>query len=662
MKMVLRENNNRLVARAKEPVAAKPIIARALASIFAPDEYLTPSQWAARYLIVPDGPYAGDKFNLTLAPYLVEPLDAFADDVACNKIVIRKSAQTGFTLLAIAAIGHMIDREPCRMMVVQPTDGALSEFNREKLQPAIEQTEPLTTRVRPQTSRSAYGSTQYSKRYPGGSLTLAIATSTADLRSRTVKKVIKDEASEYPADLDGQGSPHAMISARYESFLATEDWKELNISTPVIKGDCFIDAEFEAGDQRYWHVPCPKCKSEFVFTFGQQFRYSSEFPHEAYYLTPCCGTVIKHYQKNVLVRRGRWIATNEAPGRHRSYHFDAMSSPFVPWDVIAARFIEAKDDATKLKSFDNLTLGLPHEVRGDAPDHVRLMALRESYERGRIPPAGLLLTAAADVQANAIYVEVVAYGADKQTWVVEALVLDGDTDDPDGGAFKKLTRVYEMLWPDHYGHTRPVDALGVDSGFRANVVYAWCRQRPGTFALKGGDGWSRPAISTPSLVDVDIAGRRIKQGAAVWTVGTWSLKAQLYAALRKQRQVEGADEEPPGACHFGMWLEENYFTQLVSEYLADEKFKGRLRRVWKERGANHFLDCRIYNNALADYLGLNRMTPREWQSLARLRGVPDRPAAAPAASSSAQPTPAPAPKRPEPAPPRASRSSFMDSF
>ena len=159
-----------------------------------------------------------------------------------------------------------------------------------------------------------------------------------------------------------------------------------------------------------------------------------------------------------------------------------------------------------------------------------------------------------------------------------------------------------------------------------------------------------------------IAGRRIKQGAAVWTVGTWSLKAQLYAALRKQRQVEGADDEPPGACHFGMWLEENYFLQLVSEYLADEKFKGRLRRVWKERGANHFLDCRIYNNALAYYLGLNRMTPREWQSLARLRGVPDRPAAAPAVSSSAQPTPAPAPKRPEPAPPRASRSSFMDGF
>jgi phage terminase large subunit GpA-like protein len=653
----VRPPGRRGVARAQQAAPALPIVANALASVLAPAEYLTPSQWAAKHLIVPDGPYAGDFFNATLAPYLVEPLDAFADDIAVNKIVIRKSAQTGFTLLAIAAIGHMIDREPCRMMVVQPTDGALSEFNREKLQPAIEQSEPLLERVRPQTTRSARGSTTYSKRYPGGSLTLAIATSTADLRSRTVKKVIKDEASEYPFDLDGQGSPHAMITARYESFLATEDWKELNISTPVIKGDCYIDAEFEAGDQRYWHVPCPGCATEFIFTFGPCFRFNRGYPYDAHYVTSCCGAVIKHFQKNALVRRGRWVATHEGPGRHRSYHFDALSSPFVPWDVIAQRFLEAKDDTTKLKSFDNLTLGRAHEVRGDAPDHERLMTLREPYERRRIPPACLLLTASADVQANAIYVEVVAYAPDKQSWVVEALVLDGDTDDPHGGAFRKLSQLYDVQWPDYFGHTRPVDAFGVDSGFRSNVVYNWCRTRPATFALKGGDGWSRPAISTPSLVDVDIAGRRIKQGASVWTVGTWSLKAQLYAALRKQRVAEGADEEPAGCCHFGEWIEPNYFQQLTSEYLTDEKFKGRMRRTWKERGANHFLDCRIYNNALADYLGLNRMTPREWSSLARLRDVPE---GAPPPSLVA--TPLQQKPQPRPAVARRTRSSFMDGY
>jgi phage terminase large subunit GpA-like protein len=70
-------------------------------------------------------------------------------------------------------------------------------------------------------------------------------------------------------------------------------------------------------------------------------------------------------------------------------------------------------------------------------------------------------------------------------------------------------------------------------------------------------------------------------------------------------------------------IEEHYFLQLTNEHLALERFKGRTRRVWKERGANHFLDCRIYNLALADYLGLSRMTSDEWAQLPKLRGTPE---------------------------------------
>ena len=48
-----------------------------------------------------------------------------------------KSAQTGFTTMLIAAIGFMIDRAPCNALLVQPTQDALSDFNRLKLDPAI---------------------------------------------------------------------------------------------------------------------------------------------------------------------------------------------------------------------------------------------------------------------------------------------------------------------------------------------------------------------------------------------------------------------------------------------------------------------------------------------------------------------------------------------
>ncbi len=602
---------------------ALSLITSTLAQVLNPGEPITPSVWAAQNLVVPDGPYAGEKFNRELTPYLVEPLDCFADDVAVNKLSIRKSAQTGFTLLAIAAIGYSIAREPARLMVVQPTDSALSEFNREKLQPSIDGSKALRAKVKSQTSRSSSGSTTYSKRFPGGSLTLAIATSTADLRGKTIKKVIRDEASDYPVDLDGQGSPHDMIEARYESFLAAGSWKDFAISTPVVKGACYIDAEFEAGDQRFWNVPCPGCGTEFVFERGDGFKHSRERPYQAHYIAPCCGRRIEGHEKNGLIRKGRWVARSPSDGKARSYHFDALSSPFVPWDTIAERVIRAETDPIRLKALDNLTFGVPHEVKGDAPDHVRLMALREQYQRRRIPPQGLIVVASADIQANAIYVLVEAMAPDRQSWVIEALTLDGDTSDPSGGAFAKLIDVYETEWPDSYGGSRRADAFGVDSGFRSNVVYTWCRGRPRSFSLKGGDGWARPPISSPSLVDIDLQGKRIKQGASVWTVGTWSLKAQIYSDLRKLRMAEGAESEPAGAMHHGDWLEENFFTQLTNEHLVDDRSRGKMRRVWKERGANHFLDCAVYNRALADYLGLSRMTGDEWKSLAKMRNVPE---------------------------------------
>jgi phage terminase large subunit GpA-like protein len=85
-------------------------------------------------------------------------------------------------------------------MIVQPTSGALSDFNRDKLALAIEKTPALKRKVKPQTSRAGDGSTTTSKVYPGGSLTLAIASSAADLRSKTIKVALLDEVDEYPDD------------------------------------------------------------------------------------------------------------------------------------------------------------------------------------------------------------------------------------------------------------------------------------------------------------------------------------------------------------------------------------------------------------------------------------------------------------------------------
>lgn len=601
------------------------MVAGIFAAVFMPRVSVTPTAWAAAHFVLPDGPYAGQKFNPEITPYLREPLDFFADEVAANKAVIRKSKQTGFSTAAIIACGFSIVEQPCDLFLIEPTSQSLDEFISEKFNRAVELTPAIGDCVRAQTSRSGAGSTTYSKKFGSYSLLLGVASSTADLRGKTRKKIIKDEASEYEADLDGQGSPHDMIAGAYESFLAGGEWKELDISTPVIEGGCYITAEFNAGDQRYWTMPCPGCGAGFAFEFNRKnFIFKDAYPHKAHYVTPCCGSVIEPHEKNALVRKGEWFARAPAPGKHRSYHFDALSSPFVPWDTIAARYVAAGDDQIKLKTFNNLTLGLAFEMKGDAPDHVRLLERREDYGRGAVPPDGLLLVAGADVQHSGIWFEIFAAAPDGQTWSIDHSFLPGDTTDPRGGAFAALAEVYERKFPDAFGGLRELDAMAVDAGDggRANQVYLWTRSRNRAFAIKGVPGWSAPAIGTPTRVSINLAGKKIEGGAMLWPVGTWTLKSTYYDNLRKDGRKAGAETDPPGYCHHHADCDENYFKQQTAEYLDDATFRGRSVKVWRESGPNHLLDCRVYGMAMLEYLGISRMTADQWALLRKQRGAP----------------------------------------
>lgn len=623
--------------------SALAVMATALAAAIRPPELIAPSAWAEANLVVVDGPRAGQKFDLSLTPYLREPLDFFADDCPDNKASIRKSKQCGGTEVAIAAIGYSIAAEPCDLFLIEPTAENLNEFTQLKLQPTIEATPALAERVKQKISRSSKGSTARIKRFAGGTLLTGIASSTADLRGKTRKKVVRDEVSEYDDDLDGQGSPHDMIAGSYETFLATGDWKNLGISTPRVKGACQIDAEFNEGDQRFWHVRCPGCEQEFHFKWDAKlFRFKRAYPYEAYYVCPheACGTIISSLERNALVRAGRWIATASAPGKPRSYHIDAFISPFVPWDVIAERIVKAGDNPSTLKTLYNFTFGLPYEVKSSAPDWKQLLDRAQQHpelKRYHVPPQGLLLTAFVDVQLRGLWVEVVAHAPSRESWVVDATYIEGDTSHPGKPVFDQLRReILDRDYPDAFGRTRRLDAVGIDSGYRAHVVYAFVRMRqrlhPDTgrdvlLATKGLKGWGRPALGMPQLVDIDLDGKKIKDGAKVWGIGTWSLKgsicSDLFLEMAPLQEGEPPPQTPDGYCHFGNWVTDEYFKQLASETLVNVERKGRITgREWVAHAPNHYFDCRVGNVALAEYLGLSTTTAEEWAALARIRGLP----------------------------------------
>lgn len=603
--------------------SALPLVAGILAAILAPPAPLVPSAWAAANLVVPDGPRAGGRWDPALTPYVPEIIDCLGPDSPHNFAAVRKSAQTGVSIAALALVGSYIDLAPCRIGYALPTIDALQEFNAEKLTPSIEQTPALAKKIRVQTSRSATGSTVTRKRFPGGSLVLMNANSTTDLKSKTLKLGVGDEVDEWEDDLEGQGDAWGLFEKRFTAFHASGDYKLFALSTPSLLNASRIDRQFQAGDQRLWHIACPGCGTEIPLVF-KQLRFNRRPPWAAHYVTQCCGSIVEHGEKAALVRAGRFIATNP-DGLYPSFHVDALISQLTTWDEIAKEAVTSEGKETEAKKFWNQTLGLPYEVRGDAPDHQRLFERREAYEQSRIPPLGLLVTAGCDVQHSGIWVEIVAFAPDKQSWCLDRRFLAGDTTDPDRGAFAALAAIYEEKFADAFGNQRRLDGLAIDAGDggRANQVLAFTRFRPHAYAIKGRPGWGLPALGTPSRVQVTLSGKKAKASALLWPVGTWDLKAEFYANVRKDGRKAGAELDPPGYAHFGEFLDEAYFRQITAEHLADTKVRGRTVRVWRDTGPNHLLDCRVYAMAVAEHLGLTRKTQDDWRALAKRYATPD---------------------------------------
>jgi phage terminase large subunit GpA-like protein len=606
--------------------AAAAIVFGSLALGLAPDPVLTVTAWAeeARYVAPESSPRPG-RWSTALVPYLREVMDCLSPCMEeVREVTFKKSAQVAGTEAGINLIGMIATRAPAPMLVVLPTVDEAKKYNDVKLQPAIDASPELRARVRDQRSRSERGSTTLHKKFPGGYCQITGANSSKGLQMIAVKIIIKEELSEWPFDVDGRGDPDALADKRATAF--SKDCKKFNCSTPGIKGMCRISAKYEASDQRRYYVPCPHCGHEQVLKW-EGLRYAETWPHRAVYACEANGCVIEHHHKPAMLAAGRWIAGQPGEGRQPGFAINQLYSPFVDWDDTVAEWMKAKGDPIKEKVFTQQVLGEPWEAKGEAPDYLKLFARREDYPLGRLPPGAMIVTAGVDVQADRLEFAVWAWGLGKTSWLVDRGVIPGDTAGLETWA--KLGPVLARQYEDWQGRLWPIEAAAIDSGYNTHTVYEWVRhQGDRVFAVKGMPGHLAPALGTPSRQEVDWQGKRVRGGILLWPVGTWTLKSATYAGLRKTIEGPGSDGTfPAGYVHLPMALDEAYLQQLTAEYLVAHERGGLQVQEWvKPRDArNEALDCRVYAAAAAVHLGIDRLSPADWLTLAAERGAPPAP-------------------------------------
>jgi phage terminase large subunit GpA-like protein len=632
----------------------------AFADNLEPPPTLTVSEWAdARRVLSGKAASEPGPWRTARTPYLREILDGLSRESDAHEIVFWAATQLGKSEACNNWLGYIIDHHPGPVMMVQPTLDLAKRYSKQRISSLIETTPSLAAKVQPSRARDS-GNTLTTKEFPGGILIIAGANSASGLRSMPARDLLFDEIDAYPFDLNGEGNPIEIAQKRQDTYKAVG--KILKTSTCTVKGESRIEQAYALSDRRRYFVPCPDCGAMQILAW-KNLRWPEGRPELAAYACESCGTLIDERHKPAMLAGGEWRA-EEPAARVRGYWLNSLYSPlgWLPWADIAREFLAAKvaldtGDTTLMQVFVNTRLAETWELRGASFDDDAIRARAENYQLRTIPRGALILTAAVDCQHDRLELQIQAWGAGAECWIIDYQQLYGDP--ADAAIWQRLDEILKTPIRNAYGLDLTIKQTAVDHGGHHSLqVEAFTRGRPSVIAIKGQSQPNKPLIGRPKEYEATWRGKKLRAGASIYPVGSDTGKHALFDRLR-------VTEPGPGYIHTSRELPPEWFKGLTAEQYITRPVGGRMRGEWilKKGRRNEPLDLFVYNLAAAANLGLFRRRPAEWERLAAQLEPPlfapqDPPAdQAPSSSSSSpaaelEPTPPPPPApRPRANPP-----------
>ncbi len=558
----------------------------------------------------PDSPYPGP-FDPDRMPHMREILAALSPEHPARVVTVVGNAQGGKTVMAMIMLGALLDQDPSACMITHPTLENARRWSNTKWRPFVKAAAALAPSINVEAERDSRSTTLYMERRDGrGYLLVNGANSPASLSMVTIKYQVQDDLSKW--ETTPSGDPEVMADKRSEAHPFA---KILKISTPTVKGQCRISADYERGTQKVYEVPCPHCGAYQALEWTQMLpTIDAGKTDEAGFVCRACGCIIEHRHKTEMVARGRWVARN--PGaREESFRIWAAYLPNISWTKIAQDWLSAKGDPAREQAFHNDTLGLAYEIAGEAPAWERLRERAEAtgHARGFVPPGVVFLTAGADCQVDRVEIRVWGWGRDRRRWLIDREIIAGPISEEETQA--KLTAFWRhRTWPDEQGRRRPIDQIAIDTGYQTTHVYDWVKRqdRMKVMAVKGERRPGAPELDVGRPPSVTRGGRRRRRPEfTLWLVGVGRIKAALYADLAK--------EDPLARGHVGLptGIDEEEYRQLTAEkYVPVQKRSGYVEYEWRKTyAANEALDCAVYAEAAARRLDWHRLTNDQWDAL-----------------------------------------------
>jgi len=537
----------------------------------------------------------------------IEPVDSVpvkciqVDSPRSLYLVGRECIPTHNTMLALCAQAYRIEQNPTSQMMMQPSQGDLQTWLQTKFNPMVEANTGLQKLIAPPRGRKGVNNDRM-KSYPGGFLMFAWSGSPKTMRGRSAPFIVADETDGY--DRVAEGHPVSLLVQRAASF--GDDGLLLEISTPTFKGASWIEAAFEEGDRRRFHVACPHCGRHQTLRWSQvtwgKHADGEADPDSAAYLCEAedCGTLWTDGERWSAIRVAEAVGAGWKAERvwrgHASYHLNELYSTFRKLSHIVQSFVD-KRAANDLRSFVNVSLAETWEEQGEQVKSGTLMERVERY-RAPVPAGGLVLTVGIDMQQDRLELEVVAWGLGEESWSIEYQVIWGDVLRPE--VWQELDDFLSRTWLHQSGAQLPISGACLDTGGTngmTTAAYDYAKGKTGRrlFAIKGVDGWGRPVVAAPSRKRTGRGQRKVD----LFLVGTD--EAKMIVAKRWGIQQPG-----PGYCHFPEDRDPEWFAQATAEKLVTKHIRGFGHRAWhKTRPRNEALDCRVYAYAALKIINPN---------------------------------------------------------
>lgn len=563
--------------------SANEVAARA-ARFLVPPPRLRLSEWIEAHVRMPEAVALPGPVRLW--PFQRGIADAIGDP-EIERVTLVKPVRVGFTTLLTSAVAGYVVNEPAHILAVLPTEADCRRYIVSEVEPIFDASPVLAGTLGAEVDERGRN-TLTSRHFAGGSLKVVAARAPRNLRSHTARVLLMDEID--GMEMTGEGSPIDLAEKRTMSYA---DRKIVLGSTPVHEETSLILAAWAASDQRVFEVPCPDCGA-FGEILWDQIAWAPGEPEGAWWRCPKCGGCQEERAKTGMVEAGRWRATRPEVKGHAGFRLNALVSPLAnaAWGKLAAEWLAAQRDPTKLQVFVNTILGQGWREAGEEIDETEVASRAERFGLDAIPTEVVAITAGVDVQHDRLECTFVGWAEAGTAFVLGHTIAWGQWDDD--LTWAELDEALRTVWRHQSGHHLGVAAALVDAGDGKTMdkVLAFCgpRRNRRILAGKGAPG-NRPWLQRPQT--------KRRGGARLHIVGTDGIKATILQRVKGSSSIRFSDT-----------LEPVWFEQLAGERLTTRYSRGVLTRQWNPVPGrrNEALDCTVYafaaRKALPDNLGL----------------------------------------------------------